>query len=96
MTTGRLALALPSAAPAAANKALLVWGASSSVGTAAVQLAVAAGYDVVATASPRNFDLVRGLGARAVVDYRDAGVVAVLVDELKKKGGDFVGAYDGT
>lgn len=91
----RLALPLPSAKPTPANKALLVWGGSSSVGTAAVQLGVAAGFDVVATASPRNFDLVKGLGARAVLDYSDAGVVAALVDELKK-GGEFAGAYDGT
>lgn len=75
------------------GKTLLLWGASSSVGTATIQLAVAAGYDVVATASPRNFGLAKDLGARAVFDYNSPSVVADLVAELKK--GDFAGAYDG-
>lgn len=36
------------------REALLLWGGSSSVGSSVVQLAVASGYDVVATASPSN------------------------------------------
>ncbi|KAI1764208.1 GroES-like protein [Hypoxylon sp. FL1150] len=48
---------------------LLVWGGASAVGCNAVQLATLAGFDVVATCSPRNFDLVRGLGAVQVLDY---------------------------
>ena len=54
-----LALNAPSAAPAPTGKTLLVWGGSTSVGSNAIQLAVAAGYDVVTTASPRNFDYVK-------------------------------------
>lgn len=36
------------------REVLLLWGGSSSVGSSVVQLAVASGYDVVATASPAN------------------------------------------
>lgn len=61
------------------NQTLLVWGAASCVGCNAVQLAAAAGYEVVATASPKNFDMVRGLGAARVLDYRSPSVVAGLV-----------------
>jgi NADPH:quinone reductase-like Zn-dependent oxidoreductase len=60
------------------GETLLVWGGSTSVGSNAVQLATAAGYDVIATASPSNFDYVRGLGASHVLDYHDAAIVAKL------------------
>lgn len=58
---------------------VVVWGGSTSVGMNAVQLAKAAGYDVVSTASPRNADLVRSLGADVVVDHHDPQAVDALV-----------------
>ena len=64
------------------GKTVLIWGGSTSVGSAAIQLAVAAGYEVVTTASPRNFDYVRGLGASQVYDYNETNVVATLVKFL--------------
>ena len=45
---------------------LLVNGASGSVGSAAVQLAVARGARVIGTASPANHEYLRGLGADPV------------------------------
>lgn len=45
---------------------VLVNGASGSVGSAAVQLAVARGARVVGTASPANHDYLRSLGAEPV------------------------------
>ncbi|KAH8901834.1 oxidoreductase [Coniochaeta sp. PMI_546] len=51
------------------REVLLVWGGSSSVGCNAIQLATAAGYEVITTCSPRNFDLVRRLGATTTFDY---------------------------
>ncbi|KAK7966491.1 chaperonin 10-like protein [Apiospora aurea] len=88
-----LGLDKPSLSPTKkSGKTVLVWGGSSSVGTAAVQLAVAAGYEVVSTASPRNFELVKSLGARTVLDYGDKDLVQNLVAELKK--GELVGVYD--
>ena len=58
---------------------MLVWGASSSVGSNAVQLAVAAGYDVIATASAKNVAYVTRLGARLVLDYHDRDVIQKLI-----------------
>ena len=77
-----LSLGAPNADAGPAGRTLLVWGGSTSVGLNAVQLAVAAGYDVVATASSRNFDLLKRLGAMAVFDYRSPTVVEDLVATL--------------
>ncbi|KAK7946132.1 uncharacterized protein PG986_010453 [Apiospora aurea] len=55
----------------AEKETLLVWGGSTSVGCNAIQLACAAGYEVVTTCSPRNFGLVKSLGAAAAFDYKD-------------------------
>lgn len=46
----------------------LVYGGSTAVGMFAVQLAKLAGYKVIATASEKNFDLVKSYGADEVVD----------------------------
>lgn len=62
-------------APVRDGQWVVVWGGSTSVGSNAIQLAVAAGYSVVTTASPRNHDRMRELGARHVVDYRSATAV---------------------
>jgi len=80
-----LALDYPSATAKPNGKTVLVWGGSTSVGSNAIQLAVAAGYEVIATASPRNFDYVRKLGAHRVFDYNDKTVVRKLVDAFAGK-----------
>ncbi len=87
----QLGLRMPTAErPEPKSQAVLIWGGSTSVGSAAIQLAAAAGYEVVTTASPRNFDYVRGLGASQVFDYNDANVVETIVKSLGNR--DMAGA----
>ena len=78
-----LALAHPRAVPVARGETVLIWGGSTSVGCNAIQLAVAAGYEVVTTASPANADFVRGLGATQVFDYHSPEVITQIVDALQ-------------
>ncbi|MCJ1252160.1 hypothetical protein MMC30_009399 [Trapelia coarctata] len=67
------------------GKTLLIWGGATSVGYNAIQLAVAAGYEVFTTASPKNVDFVKRLGASQVFDYNCKTVVADLIRAFKGK-----------
>ncbi|KAI1778647.1 GroES-like protein [Hypoxylon cercidicola] len=78
---------------APAGKSVLVWGGASGVGSNAIQMARAAGFDVVATCSPRNFEYVLGLGAAKVLDYASPTVVADAVAELDGGGGACAGIF---
>ena len=81
-----LALQYPSVPPPKpTGKALLVWGGSTSVGSNGIQLAVAAGYEVITTASPKNFDYVKKLGASQAFDYNSETVVDDLIGAFKGK-----------
>lgn len=73
------------------NQTILVWGGASSVGSSVVQLANAAGYKVVATASRSNFGNLKKLGAKDLVDYHDSDAIDQLVEILKDT--KFAGAY---
>jgi NADPH:quinone reductase-like Zn-dependent oxidoreductase len=46
-------------------------GASGAIGTVALQVATMRGYRVAASASPKNHQYLRSLGAELAVDYRD-------------------------
>ncbi|EXJ83466.1 hypothetical protein A1O1_07089 [Capronia coronata CBS 617.96] len=80
-----LGLQYPSISPQPTGKTLLIWGGSTSVGSNAIQLAVAAGYDVITTASPRNFEYVKGLGATQAFDYQSPTIGADLLEAFKGK-----------
>lgn len=55
---------------------ILVWGGASALGQYTIQLCKLSGMQVITTASPKNFDLVRSLGATGIFDYRDEQVSA--------------------
>lgn len=86
-----LALPYPSEKPDALGRTILVWGGSSSVGSCCIQLAVASGAEVVATASPKNFEYCKKLGAKQCFNYRDEDVEDQVIKALKDK--TVAGAY---
>jgi NADPH:quinone reductase-like Zn-dependent oxidoreductase len=75
----QLGLRYPTANAVPTGETLLVWGGSTSVGSNAIQLAAAAGYEVITTASPRNFEYVKSLGASHVFDYDSPSVVPDII-----------------
>ncbi|RDX47060.1 GroES-like protein [Lentinus brumalis] len=80
---GRLGLVEPPA-KVTTPEWVLVYGGSSAVGLCAIQLARLSGYKVVTTASPRNHELLKSLGADVTIDYRDPEVVS----KIKQATGD--------
>jgi threonine dehydrogenase-like Zn-dependent dehydrogenase len=68
------------------RQAILIWGAASSVGTFAVQVARRFGFTVYATASTINHDYVRSLGAHVVFDYSDPDIVSQIVATAARDG----------
>ena len=67
-----LALGCLRAASVGQGRSILIYGASGSIGTAAVQLARYLGADVTAVCGTENVELVRSLGADHVIDYTRA------------------------
>ncbi|KAI7491071.1 hypothetical protein KC351_g181 [Hortaea werneckii] len=87
----KLGLALPRLEPVRLGEIVLIWGGSSSVGSCAIQLAKAAGYDVATTCSKHNTDVCKGAGADYVFDHRSEEVVEEVLAELKGK--EVVGVF---
>jgi len=61
--------------PAKSPITVLIWSGATSVGQIGIQFAKAAGLRVITTASPKNFEHLKSLGADVVFDYKDANVV---------------------
>lgn len=66
---------------------ILIWGASSSVGLSALQLARASGYkNFFVTASSARHDLLKSLGASHVFDYSSRTIVADIISTVEALG----------
>ncbi|KAL2136661.1 hypothetical protein VTI74DRAFT_2393 [Chaetomium olivicolor] len=91
-----LGLAFPAAGVTGlASQALLIWGGASTVGTAAVQLAKAAGHSpIFATASTKNHATLKSLGADYCFDYRDDDVVDQIREAIRASGQPVCRALD--
>ncbi len=74
-----LALPFPQTEPKTNGKVLLIWSGASSVGTAGIQMAKAAGLEVAATAGPHNLDYLKSIGADYVFSYKSETVVEDIV-----------------
>jgi NADPH2:quinone reductase len=73
------------------GETLLVHAGAGGVGSAAVQLGVAHGARVIATAgSAEKLAFCRELGAEVAIDYRSEGLAAALLDATAGKGVDVV------
>lgn len=66
---GLLAMHLLSQTSIQKGDKILIYGASGSIGTMAVQLAKIAGANVTSVCSGKNFDLVKSLGSDQLIDY---------------------------
>lgn len=69
------------------NLWFLVSGGSTSVGLFLIQFAKLAGYRVIATASERNFDLVKSYGSDAAISYADIPAAVAEIQKLHPQAG---------
>lgn len=84
----------PKGDPEKLGRTVIIWGGSSSVGSCAIQLAVRAGATVLTTASPKNFEYCRKLGAKSCFDYHDDDVEEQILKAVDGK--TVAGAYHAT
>ncbi|KAF2963773.1 hypothetical protein GQX73_g9791 [Xylaria multiplex] len=81
-----LGLAHPSLpARTGTRQTVLITAGASSVGSNAIQLAAASGYEVFTTASPRHFAHCAALGASRVFDYHSPTLLAELQAAFRGK-----------
>ena len=86
-----LGLPYPKVNPQPTGRAVVIWGGSSSVGSCGIQAAKAAGLKVASTASAKNLEYCKSIGADYAFDYRSESVVADIVAALKGK--EFAGVF---
>ena len=76
------------------NQKVLIYGASGSVGSYAIQIAKHMGADITAVSSTHNINLMQSLGADRVIDYKQEDfsqsgqVYDVIFDAVGKTTGD--------
>ncbi|WP_246802827.1 zinc-binding dehydrogenase [Ensifer sp. ENS02] len=74
----------------AKSEIVLIHAAAGGIGSAAAQLAIAAGATALATASAGNIGNVLSLGAEAVFDYQRSDFEAEVVDATASRGVDLI------
>ncbi|KAF2439032.1 GroES-like protein [Karstenula rhodostoma CBS 690.94] len=62
------------------GKKILIWGGSSAMGSLSISYAKQAGYTVISTSSPHNFDLLKSLGADHIFDHSEPATVEKIRD----------------
>jgi NADPH:quinone reductase len=74
-----------------AGETVLVHAGAGGVGSAAVQIAKAAGARVIATAGgPEKVEVCEGLGAEVAIDYREENFVEVVKETTEGRGADVI------
>ncbi|KAI1475728.1 hypothetical protein K445DRAFT_314017 [Daldinia sp. EC12] len=76
------------------KQGLLVWGGSSSVGSAVIQSAKLLGFTVYTTASAKHHEYVKSLGASKVFDYKEPNIEDAIIKAGKEDGLTFQYGYD--
>lgn len=90
--------------PKTAERPILIWGAASSVGIFAIQVFKHWGYkNILAVASGKHHEYLKGIGATATFDYRKDDVIDKIKDHVKDEAEpkvpsilDCIGSLDGT
>ena len=84
-------VALHHRAQVKAGETVLVHAGAGGVGSAAIQLAKAAGAQVIATAGgPEKVEICRKLGAQIAIDYREENFIEVVKEATEGRGADVV------
>ncbi|TQS33783.1 hypothetical protein Golomagni_05861 [Golovinomyces magnicellulatus] len=89
-----LGLPLPGTAKTGGDDYVLIYGGSTATGIYGIQFAKQSGLKVIATASPKNFDYLKSLGADYVFDYKSstaASEIRKLTDDKLKVAWDCTG-----
>ena len=82
--------ALISRAKIKLGETVLIHAGAGGVGSYAIQLAKLCGAYVYTTCSPKNFDLVKKLGADKVIDYKKENFVDIIMNNTNNKGVDVI------
>ncbi|KAL9052722.1 MAG: hypothetical protein Q9162_005223 [Coniocarpon cinnabarinum] len=88
ITTGQglyQSLGLPLPGESTEGGRVLIYGGSTATGLFAIQMAKLSGLTVATTCSPRNFDLVKRLGADGAFDYKDPNCGAQIREFTQNK-----------
>ena len=87
-------MGIPRPGSAKQHGGFLVWGGSSSVGSAAIQIAHSIGFTVFAVSSPHHHHYINKLGAKATFNYKDEAVISHILESAKTAGVEIKYVFD--